>query len=46
MTLSPLILLLLGVLAYRTYKGEGRLAEMLRRLSGAAPDGRFITVAT
>jgi uncharacterized protein YidB (DUF937 family) len=38
MTLSPLILLLLGVLAYRTYKGEGRLAEMLRQLSGAAPD--------
>ena len=38
MTLSPLILLLLGVLAYRTYNGEGRLAEILRRLSGAAPE--------
>ena len=38
MTLSPLILLLLGVLAYRTYKGKGPLAEMLRGLSGAAPD--------
>ena len=38
MTLSPLILLLLGVLAYRTYKGKGRLAEMLRGLTGAAPD--------
>jgi uncharacterized protein YidB (DUF937 family) len=38
MTLSPLILLLLGVLAYRTFKGEGRLAEMLRQLGGSAPD--------
>ena len=38
MTLSPLILLLLGVLAYRTYKGKGPLAEMLRGLTGAAPD--------
>ena len=38
MTLSPLILLLLGVLAYRTYKGKGRLAEMLRNLAGAAPE--------
>jgi hypothetical protein len=36
MTLSPLLLLLLGVLAYRTYKGKGRLAEMLRNLGGAA----------
>ena len=39
MTLSPLILLLLGVLAYRTYKGEGRLAEMLRGLGGGTPEG-------
>jgi uncharacterized protein YidB (DUF937 family) len=38
MTLSPLLLLLLGVLAYRTYKGKGRLAEMLRNLGGAAPE--------
>ena len=38
MTLSPLILLLLGVLAWRTYKGKGPLAEMLRGLSGAAAD--------
>src|SRR6185436_2364089 len=38
MTLSPLILLLLGVLAYRTYKGKGPLAEMLRGIGGAAPD--------
>jgi len=38
MTLSPLILLLLGVLAYRTFRGEGRLADMLRQLGGAAPD--------
>ena len=38
MTLSPLILLLLGVLAWRTYKGKGPLAEMLRGLGGAAPD--------
>ncbi len=32
--MSPLIWLLLGVLAYRTYKGKGPLAEMLGR---AAP---------
>jgi len=38
MTLSPLILLLLGVLAYRTYKGKGPLAEMLRGIGGAAPE--------
>ena len=38
MTLSPLVLLLLGVLAYRTYKGEGRLADILRRIGGAAPE--------
>jgi uncharacterized protein YidB (DUF937 family) len=38
MTLSPLILLLLGVLAYRTYKGKGPLAEMLRGIGGGAPD--------
>jgi uncharacterized protein YidB (DUF937 family) len=37
-TLSPLILLLLGVLAYRTFKGEGRLAELLRRLGGSSPE--------
>ena len=36
MTLSPLILLLLGVLAYRTYKGQGPLAEMLRGLGGGS----------
>lgn len=34
--MSPLIWVLLGVLAYRTYKGKGRLAEML---SGATPTG-------
>lgn len=34
--MSPLIWLLLGVLAYRTYKGKGPLAEMLGR---AAPTG-------
>jgi uncharacterized protein YidB (DUF937 family) len=38
MTLSPLILLLLGVLAYRTFKGEGRLAQMLARFAGTASD--------
>ena len=34
MALSPLILLLLGVLAYRTYKGQGPLAEMLQGMGG------------
>lgn len=29
--MSPLTALLLGVLAYRTYKGKGRLADMLGR---------------
>jgi hypothetical protein len=30
-SMSPLIALLLGVLAYRTYQGKGRLADMLGR---------------
>jgi uncharacterized protein YidB (DUF937 family) len=39
--MSPLIWLLLGVLAYRTYKGKGRLAEMLGQAApaGANPSG-------
>lgn len=32
--ISPLTALLLGVLAYRTYQGKGRLAEMLGRAAG------------
>jgi uncharacterized protein YidB (DUF937 family) len=35
---SPITLALLGLLAYRTYKGKGRLAEMLGR--DKAPAGR------
>ena len=43
--MSPLTMLLLGVLAYRTYQGKGRLADMLRNAnaggSGAgSPDSR------
>ena len=43
--MSPLTMLLLGVLAYRTYQGKGRLADMLRNAnaggSGAGgPDSR------
>ena len=34
--MSPLTMLLLGVLAYRTYQGKGRLADMLGR-GGPAP---------
>jgi uncharacterized protein YidB (DUF937 family) len=41
MALSPLTALLLGVLAYRTYQGKGRLADMFGRTApdppGAAP---------
>lgn len=36
--MSPLTMLLLGVLAYRTYQGKGRLADMLGR-SAPAPAG-------
>lgn len=34
--MSPLTMLLMGVLAYRTYQGKGRLADMLRQ---GAPAG-------
>lgn len=39
--MSPLTMLLAGVLAYRTYKGKGRLAEMLGNAApaGARPSG-------
>lgn len=37
MALSPLTALLMGVLAYRTYQGKGRLADMLGR--SAPPPG-------
>lgn len=36
--MSPLTLGLLGLLAYRTYHGKGRLADMIGR-SGAEPQG-------
>jgi uncharacterized protein YidB (DUF937 family) len=36
--MSPLIWLLLGVLAYRTYKGKGPLAEMMGRVAPAGVD--------
>lgn len=42
MALSPLTALLLGVLAYRTYQGKGRLADMFGPASappGSAPPG-------
>lgn len=39
--MSPLTMLLMGVLAYRTYQGKGRLADMLHNagvnLPGSAP---------
>ena len=35
--MSPLTALLLGVLAYRTYQGKGRLADMLGRSGGTSP---------
>src|SRR6185312_10496270 len=35
--MSTLDMALLGVLAYRTLKGKGRLAEMLGRSNAAAP---------
>ena len=41
--MSPLTMALLGVLAYRTFQGKGRLADMLGRKPGqqnpANPDG-------
>jgi uncharacterized protein YidB (DUF937 family) len=37
MALSPLTALLLGVLAYRTYQGKGRLADMLGRSASPPP---------
>lgn len=46
--MSPLIWLLLGVLAYRTYKGKGRLAEMLGTAAppGAMPPGGNVAAPT
>ena len=35
--MSPLTMALLGVLAYRTFKGKGRLADMLGRSGAAGP---------
>jgi uncharacterized protein YidB (DUF937 family) len=36
---SPLTMLLLGILAYRTYQGKGRLADMLRNAGATAGGG-------
>ena len=46
--MSPLIWLLLGVLAYRTYKGKGPLAEMLGRAApmGVTPSGSNVAAPT
>ena len=40
--MSPLTMLLLGILAYRTYQGKGRLADTLRNANagGGGPDAR------
>jgi len=43
-TVSPTVLAVLGLLAYRTLKGKGRLAELLQgspTATGAAPAGNF-----
>jgi uncharacterized protein YidB (DUF937 family) len=37
--MSPITMALMGVLAYRTFKGKGRLAEMLGRKPDGAPPG-------
>jgi uncharacterized protein YidB (DUF937 family) len=37
--MSPLTMALLGVLAYRTFQGKGRLADMLGRTSGQQNPG-------
>lgn len=37
--MSPITMALMGVLAYRTLKGKGRLADMLGRKPDGAPDG-------
>jgi uncharacterized protein YidB (DUF937 family) len=36
--MSPITMALLGLLAYRTFQGKGRLADMLGRTAGGAPD--------
>ena len=37
--MSPLTMLLLGILAYRTYQGKGRLADMLRNANAGGGAG-------
>jgi hypothetical protein len=37
--MSPITMALLGVLAYRTFQGKGRLADMLGRAPAASPSG-------
>jgi uncharacterized protein YidB (DUF937 family) len=37
--MSPITMALLGLLAYRTFQGKGRLADMLGRTSGTANPG-------
>jgi len=46
--MSPLTMLLLGVLAYKTYKGKGRLADMLGQgaPAGANPGGNVAPPAS
>ena len=46
--MSPLIWLLLGVLAYRTFKGKGPLAEMMGRAApaGISPPGGITAAST
>jgi len=43
--MSPLTLLLMGVLAYRTYQGKGRLADMLRQGAPAGANPQTGSVA-
>jgi uncharacterized protein YidB (DUF937 family) len=37
--MSPITMALLGVLAYRTFQGKGRLADMLGRAPASSPSG-------
>jgi uncharacterized protein YidB (DUF937 family) len=41
--MSPITMALLGVLAYRTFQGKGRLADMLGRASPSGPSGASTT---
>ena len=41
--MSPITMALLGVLAYRTFKGKGRLADMLGGTQGGAGGGGLLS---